>query len=61
MFTLFRKKEMDAKILDIQLKLEHQQRQVDELRAIVLELTKEINSLTLQINHLSESKWGKGL
>jgi uncharacterized coiled-coil protein SlyX len=62
MFGLFKsKKQMSSKLFDLELKLEHSQKQIDELRELVIDLHKEINSLTLQINHLSESKWGKGL
>jgi uncharacterized coiled-coil protein SlyX len=62
MFNLFkRKRTIDSSIFDLVLKLEHQQKQMDELRAIVLELSKQVNSLQIEINYLSNSKYGKSL
>ena len=64
MLNIFKNKEKDDlyyRLLDIQLKLEHQQKQVDELREIVLALAKDINSLQTEINHLSNERYGKGL
>lgn len=62
MFNLFkRKRTIDSNLFDLQLKLEHQQKQMDELRAIVLELSKQVNSLQTEINYLSNQKYGKGL
>ena len=63
MFNPFkkRKQQIDSNLFDLQLKLEHQQRQMDELRAIILELSKQVNSLQIEINYLSNTKYGKGL
>jgi len=62
MFNLFKRKQhIDSSIFDLVLKLEHQQKQMDELRVIVLELSKQINTLQIEINYLSDSKYGKGL
>lgn len=51
----------NSRILDLELKVEHQQKQVDELREIILELSKQLNSLQIEINYLSNAKYGKGL
>jgi uncharacterized coiled-coil protein SlyX len=62
MFNAFKKKDdLYNRLLDIELKLEHQQRQMDELRDIVLTLSKDINSLQIEMNYLSNSKYGKGI
>jgi uncharacterized coiled-coil protein SlyX len=63
MFNPFkrRKQQIDSSIFDLVLKLEHQQKQMDELRAMVLELSKQVNSLQIEINYLSNSKYGKSL
>ena len=49
------------KILQLELTIEHQQNQLDDLRKIILELSAQINSLTMELNHLAESKYGKSL
>jgi hypothetical protein len=62
MFSLFKKKDdIYYRFLDIELKLEHQQKQTDELRELLLTLAKDINSMQIEINYLSNSKYGKGL
>ena len=62
MFNIFkRKRQIDSSIFDLVLKLEHQQKQMDELRAMILELSKQVNSLQIEINYLSNSKYGKGI
>jgi len=44
----------------MELKIEAQQRQIAELRELVLQLSKDINSLQLEVNYLSNNKY-KGL
>lgn len=61
MMHLFRKEKFDSNLYDLELKLESQQKQISELRQLVLELSKQINSLQLEINYLAESKYGKSI
>jgi polyhydroxyalkanoate synthesis regulator phasin len=62
MFNIFkRKRQIDSSIFDLVLKLEHQQKQMDELRAMILELSKQVNTLQIEIDYLSQSKYGKSL
>jgi archaellum component FlaC len=62
MFNIFkRKQQIDSNLFDLTLKLEHQQKQMNELRELVLELSKQINSLQIEVNYLSNSKYGKSL
>ena len=58
---LFRKEKFDSNLYDLQLKVEAQQRQLDELRELVLQLSKEINSLQLEVAYLSNQKYGKSI
>jgi hypothetical protein len=43
------------------LKVEAQQKQINELRELVLQLSKDINSLRIEVNYLSNEKYGKGI
>jgi archaellum component FlaC len=62
MFNIFkRKQQIDSNLFDLTLKLEHQQKQMNELRELVLELSKQINTLQIEVNYLSNSKYGKSL
>ena len=57
---LFRKDKFNSSLYDMELKIEAQQKQISELRELVLELSKQINSLQIEINYLSNNKY-KGL
>jgi archaellum component FlaC len=61
MMHLFRKEKFNYNLYDLQLKVENQQKQIDELRQLVLSLSKEINSLTIEVNYLSNEKYGKSI
>jgi archaellum component FlaC len=61
MMHLFRKDKFDYNLYDLQLKVEAQQKQIDELRELVLQLSKDINSLTIEVNYLSNQKYGKSI
>ena len=57
---LFRKEKFNSTLYDIELKLEAQQKQINELRELVLQLSKDIHSLQLEVSYLSNNKY-KGL
>jgi len=61
MMHLFRKEKFNSNLYDLELKVEAQQRQIDELRTLVLELAKQINTLQIEIDYLTNNKYGKGL
>jgi uncharacterized coiled-coil protein SlyX len=61
MMHLFRKEKFNCNLYDLQLKVEAQQRQINELRELVLQLSKDINSLTIEVNYLTNNKYGKSL
>lgn len=62
MFKLFKRKDkFDTNLYNLMLKIEAQQKQIDELRELLLILSKEINHLQTEINYLSNNKYGKGL
>ncbi len=61
MMHLFRKEKFNSSLYDLELKVEAQQKQISELRELVLELSKQINSLQIEIDYLSNNKYGKGL
>jgi uncharacterized coiled-coil protein SlyX len=61
MMHLFRKEKFNYNLYDLELKVEAQQRQINELRELVLQLSKDINSLTIEVNYLTNNKYGKSL
>ena len=58
---LFRKEKFDYNLYDLQLKIESQQKQISELRELVLELSKQINTLQIELDYLSQNKYGKSI
>ena len=56
MMHLFRKEKFDYNLYDLQLKVEAQQKQIDELRQLILQLSKDINSLQIEVSYLSNKK-----
>ena len=58
---LFRREKFNSTLYDMELKLEAQQKQINELRELVLQLSKNINSLTIEVNYLSNEKYGKSI
>jgi len=62
MFKLFKRKDkFNSTLYDLELKLENQQGQINELRTMILQLSREVNSLIIEINYLSEKKYGKSI
>lgn len=61
MFNIFKRNKFNSTLYDIELKLEQQQNQIDDLRKMVLELSSQINSLTIEVNHLINNKYGKSI
>jgi len=61
MMHLFRKEKFNYNLYDLELKVEAQQKQINELRELVLQLSKDINSLTIEVNYLSNQKYGKSI
>ena len=57
---LFRKEKFDYNLYDLQLKVEAQGKQISELRELVLELSKQINSLQIEIDYLANEKYKYG-
>ena len=61
MMHLFRKEKFNSTLYDMELKLEAQSKQISELRELVLELSKQINSLQIELDYLANNKYGKGI
>jgi uncharacterized coiled-coil protein SlyX len=62
MFSILKRKDkFNSGLYDLELKVENQQKQIDDLRKMVLELSSQINSLTIEINYLTNQKYGKSI
>ena len=60
MFSIFKKYNCDKKLLQLELTIEHQQKQLDELKNLVLALSTSLNEVQTQLNYHID-KIGKGI
>ena len=62
MLNIFnRKNKFNSTLYDLELKMEHQQKQLDDLRTMILEISKQLNTIEIELNYLSNTKYGKGI
>jgi uncharacterized coiled-coil protein SlyX len=61
MMHLFRKEKFNTTLYDLELKVEAQQRQMDELRVMILEISKQVNSIQIELDYLVNNKYGKSI
>ena len=53
MFNIFKKNYCKERLMQLELQMEHQQNQISEMREIILQLVKDINSLSMELTHLT--------
>ena len=58
---LFRKEKFNYNVYDLELKVDSLQTQLNELRTLVLELSKQINTLQIELDYLAQNKYGKSI
>jgi uncharacterized coiled-coil protein SlyX len=61
MFNIFKRKRFNSSLYDLELKLEAQQQQINELRSMILQISKDVNSIQLELNYIMEKKYGKSI
>ena len=61
MFNIFKRKRFNSSLYDLELKLEAQQQQINELRQMILQISKDVNSIQLELNYIMEKKYGKSI
>jgi uncharacterized coiled-coil protein SlyX len=61
MFKLFKRKKFNSNIYDLEIKVANQQEQLNELRQMILQISRDVNSIQLELNYLSNKKYGKSI
>ncbi len=61
MFNIFKRKKFNSSLYDLELKLENQQGQINELREMILQISREVNSIRIEVDYLVNNKYGKSL
>lgn len=60
MLRWFKKFDCDKRLLQLELDIEHQQKQIDELRNLLLALSTSLNEVQTQLNYHID-KFGKSI
>jgi uncharacterized coiled-coil protein SlyX len=62
MFKIFKRKDkFNSTLYDLELKVANQQEQLNELRQMILQISRDVNSIQLELNYLSNNKYGKSI
>ena len=58
---LFRKDKFNSNLYDLELRVANQQEQINELRQMILQISKEVNSIRIELDYIANNKYGKSL
>lgn len=58
---LFRKEKFNSDLYNLELKIEAQQKQMDDLRVMILEISKQVNTIQIELDYLVNNKYGKSI
>lgn len=61
MFNIFKRKKFNSTLYDLELKIANQQEQINELRTMILQISRDVNSIQLELNYIMEKKYGKSI
>lgn len=61
MFNIFKRKKFNSTLYDLELKVANQQEQLNELRQMILQISRDVNSIQLELNYIMEKKYGKSI
>jgi uncharacterized coiled-coil protein SlyX len=61
MIHLFRKEKFNTSLYDLELKVESQQKQMDELREMILQISRQVNTIQIELDYLVNNKYGKSI
>ena len=58
---LFRKEKFNSNLYDLEMKVANQQEQLNELRQMILQISREVNSIRIEVDYLVNNKYGKSI
>ena len=62
MFKIFKRKEkFNSTLYDLEMKVANQQEQLNELRQMILQISRDVNSIQIELNYLMNNKYGKSI
>ena len=54
---LFRKEKFNSNLYDLEMKVANQQEQLNELRQMILQISREVNSIRIEVDYLVNNKY----
>jgi uncharacterized coiled-coil protein SlyX len=57
MMHLFRKEKFNSNLYDLEMKVANQQEQLNELRQMILQISREVNSIRIEVDYLVNNKY----
>ena len=62
MFSIFkRKNKFNSSLYDLEMKVANQQEQLNELRTMILQISREVNTIQIELNYISNNRYGKSI
>lgn len=58
---LFRKEKFNSNLYDLEMKVANQQEQLNELRQMILQISREVNTIRIEVDYLVNNKYGKSI
>lgn len=59
MFNIFkRKNKFNSSLYDLEMKVANQQEQLNELRQMILQISRELNTIQIELNYISNNRYG---
>lgn len=58
---LFRKEKFNSNLYDLELRVANQQEQMNELRQMILQISREVNTIRIELDYLVNNKYGKSI
>ena len=58
---LFRKEKFNSNLYDLEMKVANQQEQLNELRQMILQISREVNTIRIEVDYLVNKKYGKSI
>jgi uncharacterized coiled-coil protein SlyX len=57
MMHLFRKEKFNSNLYDLEMKVANQQEQLNELRQMILQISREVNIIRIEVDYLVNNKY----
>ena len=57
---LFRKEKFNSTVYDLEMRVANQQEQLNELRQMILQISREVNTIRIELDYIANEKYKYG-